>query len=67
MRCTDCNKLLSDAESTQKNKQTGGYLDMCNDCLGDAIIEEGMEYDEDYLDLEEYLQAVQETGEENSQ
>lgn len=34
MRCTCCNKLLSDYESTRKNAKTGEYMDMCNTCVG---------------------------------
>lgn len=33
MRCTCCNKLLSDFEATRKHAETGEYLDMCNKCL----------------------------------
>jgi cytochrome c1 len=32
MRCTCCDRLLNDFESTRKNKSTGEYLDMCNKC-----------------------------------
>jgi hypothetical protein len=32
MRCTCCNRNLSDFESTRKNRTTGEYLDMCNQC-----------------------------------
>lgn len=34
MRCTCCNRLLNDFESTRKSKVTGEYLDMCNKCYG---------------------------------
>lgn len=32
MRCTCCDRLLNDFESTRKSKSTGEYLDMCNRC-----------------------------------
>lgn len=34
MRCTCCDRLLNDYESTRKSKTTGEYLDMCNKCFG---------------------------------
>jgi hypothetical protein len=35
MRCTCCNKRLSDYESTLKHAETGAYLDTCMDCLSE--------------------------------
>lgn len=35
MRCTCCNKRLSDYETTLKHAVTGEYLDTCMDCLSD--------------------------------
>ncbi len=35
MRCTCCNKRLSDYETTLKHAVTGEYLDTCLDCLSD--------------------------------
>ena len=35
MRCTCCNKRLSDYETTLKHAVTGAYLDTCLDCLSD--------------------------------
>ena len=35
MRCTCCNKRLSDYEATLKHAVTGEYLDTCMDCLSD--------------------------------
>ena len=35
MRCTCCNKNLSDYESTLKHAVTGAYLDTCTGCLSD--------------------------------
>lgn len=32
MRCTCCDRLLNNFESTRKSKSTGEYLDMCNTC-----------------------------------
>lgn len=33
MRCSCCNKALSDRESTRKGVNTGDYLDMCDNCF----------------------------------
>ena len=35
MRCTCCNKRLSDYETTLKHAVTGEYLDTCLDCLSE--------------------------------
>ena len=35
MRCTCCNKRLSDYETTLKHAVTSEYLDTCLDCLSD--------------------------------
>ena len=35
MRCSCCNKRLSDYETTLKHGVTGEYLDTCMDCLSD--------------------------------
>ena len=35
MRCSCCNKRLSDYETTLKHAVTGEYLDTCLDCLSD--------------------------------
>jgi len=35
MRCSCCNKRLSDYETTLKHAVTGAYLDTCLDCLSD--------------------------------
>lgn len=35
MRCSCCNKRLSDYESTLKHAETGHYLDTCLDCLSE--------------------------------
>ena len=32
MRCKACNKLLSEFESVRKSKDTGEFVDLCNDC-----------------------------------
>ena len=38
MRCTCCNKNLSDYESVLKHPITNEYLDTCNKCLQDIPI-----------------------------
>lgn len=35
MRCTCCNKRLSDYETTLKHAATGEYLDTCLGCLSE--------------------------------
>ena len=35
MRCSCCNKRLSDYETTLKHAVTGTYLDTCLDCLSE--------------------------------
>lgn len=35
MHCTNCNKLLTDYESTRKNAVTGKYFDLCKVCFED--------------------------------
>ena len=35
MRCTACDKRLSDYETTLKHAETGHYLDLCMDCLSE--------------------------------
>ena len=32
MKCQACDKNLSDSESTNKNVETGEYIDLCNEC-----------------------------------
>jgi hypothetical protein len=32
MRCTACNKALTDIESTRKDSRTGEYYDLCGNC-----------------------------------
>lgn len=39
MRCSCCNKRLSDYESTLKHAVTGTYLDTCLDCLSEIAHE----------------------------
>ena len=35
MRCTCCDKRLSDYETTLKHAETGAYLDTCMECLSE--------------------------------
>lgn len=35
MKCSCCNKRLSDYETTLKHAVTGAYLDTCLDCLSE--------------------------------
>lgn len=45
MRCSCCNKVLSDYESSIKSKTTGEYLDTCTKCLSGLQIEYYGNYD----------------------
>jgi hypothetical protein len=38
MRCSCCNKNLSDYESTLRHPETKEFLDICNKCLKDIPI-----------------------------
>lgn len=33
MHCQQCDRLLTDEESTRKDDQTGQYLDTCSECM----------------------------------
>lgn len=70
MRCYCCDKNLSDYESTLRSKSTGEYLDTCLKCLQGLQIEflgnqalkrkfeeepDEEDFDEDYRDLQEYV------------
>ena len=35
MRCTCCNSVLTDYESTIKHGMTGAFMDTCLECLAD--------------------------------
>lgn len=39
MRCSCCDKNLTDYETTLKHAETGVYLDTCLDCLSDIAKE----------------------------
>ena len=39
MRCSCCDKNLTDYETTLKHAETGAYLDTCLDCLSDIAKE----------------------------
>ena len=39
MRCTVCNKALSDYESTMKHAMTGQYMDICQACVSAMGVE----------------------------
>lgn len=34
MRCKACDKMLTDYETTRKDRMTGMYLDLCGSCHG---------------------------------
>jgi hypothetical protein len=36
MKCSCCDKMLSDYEATRKNAETHQYLDLCNTCLDEV-------------------------------
>jgi hypothetical protein len=59
MRCSCCDRNLSDYESTLKHPVTGDYLDICRKCLVDIPIkpvesecqQNDVGYEEDFDDL----------------
>ena len=55
-RCIICNCVLSEQELTHKDPLTGGYTDMCYDCLD---IQEAM--DNDYDTEAVYVSGVETT------
>ena len=34
MRCKACDKALSEFEAVRKSKDTGEFVDLCNECYG---------------------------------
>lgn len=46
MRCKACDKALSEFESVRKSKDTGEFVDLCNDCYGH--VRDDMEVIENY-------------------
>jgi hypothetical protein len=46
MRCTACNKALTDIESTRKDGRTGEYYDLCGNCY--------QSYRDNLVTLEDY-------------
>lgn len=57
MRCECCNKILNSQESTRKFKESGTFVDMCNECLDtisdDVEVTEGYQEGEDNYDDDE--------------
>lgn len=38
MKCLECDAILTDKEATRKSKQTGEFLDICDECLGEEFL-----------------------------
>jgi len=60
MRCSACNKSLTDFEATRKTED-GNFLDLCNSCATLAGVSKTEDrFDlvsfSDYVDLEEYYE-----------
>lgn len=36
MHCTCCDALLTDFEATRKDRRTGAFLDLCQECFNEA-------------------------------
>lgn len=53
MRCLACNKALNEFEATRKSKETGEFVDLCNDCY--TYVREDMQVVEnfDLMDLQD--------------
>ena len=60
MRCSCCNRNLSDYESTRKSKSTGDYLDMCNKCFGTVSDDFDIIVNPDMSELDEEDDSYQE-------
>lgn len=47
MRCKACNVLLEDHELKRKDRMSGEFLDLCDECLhesNEAIYQQDMDY-----------------------
>ena len=57
MRCECCNKILTSQEATRKFKESGTFVDMCNECLDtisdDVEVTDGYQEGDDGYDDEE--------------
>jgi NAD-dependent SIR2 family protein deacetylase len=55
MRCKACNKSLNEFESTRKSKESGEYIDLCNDCY--AYVKDDLQVVEnfDFMDLQDSI------------
>jgi hypothetical protein len=51
MKCYCCDKILTSQEATRRFKESGEFVDMCNNCLGtiddDVEVTDGYQEDDD--------------------
>lgn len=68
MRCSCCNRILSDYEATRRHATTGEFLDICNKCFKDlgipSTVREDLKPESVVDDMEE--DYVEETDQDNS-
>lgn len=55
MKCSCCDRRLSDFEATRKHKDTGAFLDLCSGCLSSVLSMASFEYTERSDLRDEYL------------
>ena len=57
MKCECCDKILTSQEATRKFKESGTFVDMCNECLDtisdDVEVTDGYQEGDDGYDDEE--------------
>lgn len=55
MRCKACNKALNEFECTRKSKETGEFVDLCNDCY--TYVKDDLQVVEnyDFLNLQDAI------------
>ena len=55
MRCKACNKALNEFESTRKSRESGEYIDLCNDCYTYVKDELQVVENFDFMDLQDSI------------
>jgi len=57
MKCECCDKILTSQEATRKFKESGTFVDMCNECLDtisdDVEVTDGFQEGDDGCDDDE--------------
>lgn len=55
MRCKACDKMLNDFESTRKGRESGEFVDLCNQCY--VHVKDDLQVVENYelMDLQDSI------------